>query len=182
MADYALATRYVHALLTDVPTDQVGRVQEEVCAAAELWRTSDALRAVMRNPFIPTKEKHLAMDRIAERAGWLEVVHSFLGVLVENGRFGLLDEVAAVLGDFVRARLGREIAVIESPVPLSDDETARLAQHLGRRLGVTLIPHVEVKPELIGGLRVRVADTMYEATVAGNLRALREELTKGRAE
>ena len=182
MANYALATRYVHALLADLPTEHVGRVQEEVCAVAELWRTSDALRAVMRNPFIPTKEKHTAIERIAERAGWLDVVHSFLGVLVENGRIALLDEVATVVADFVRARLGREIAVIESPVPLSDDETARHAQHLGRQLGVTLIPQVEVKPELIGGLRVRVADTMYDATIAGNLRALREELTKGRAE
>jgi F-type H+-transporting ATPase subunit delta len=182
MAEHALTARYVNALFEHLPTEQVGQVHGEVCAAAELWRASDALRAVMRNPFIPVEEKREAMERIAERAGWLETVRRFLGVLVDNDRIALLDELAPVVGDFVRAHLGREIAVIESPVPLSDDQTSRLAQRLGRRLGVTLIPQVEVKPELIGGLRVRVGDTMYDATIAGSMRALREELTKGRAE
>ncbi len=179
MADYALTIRYVHALLGNLPAEQVGRVHEEVCEAAELWDRSDDLRHVMLNPFIPVEEKMKAMGRIAERAGWLDLVRNFLGVLIENDRIALLSEVAPVLADFVRARLGREIAIIESPTPLSDEETARLMQRLGKRLGITLIPQVEVKPELIGGLRVRVGDTMYDATVAGSLQALREELAKG---
>jgi F-type H+-transporting ATPase subunit delta len=90
--------------------------------------------------------------------------------------------VAIVMADFVRERLNREVAVIETPAPLGDDEVAQLAQRLGRQLGVTLIPQVVVRPELIGGARVRVGDTMYDATIAGTLQSLREELTKGRIE
>jgi F-type H+-transporting ATPase subunit delta len=181
MADYALTARYVQALLEDLPTDRLGRVQEELCEAAELWRTSSPFRQVMANPFIPAEEKRDAMERIAARADWSEPVRHFLGVLVVNGRVQLLDEIAPVVADFVRDRLDREVAIIESPTPLADDEVARLAQQLGEQLGVTLIPQLEVRPELIGGVRVRVGDTMYDATIVGTLRSLREELTKGRA-
>ncbi len=181
MADYALTARYVQALLKDLPTDRLGRVQEEVCEAAELWHTSSAFRQVMVNPFIPVEEKRDAMDRITARADWSEPVCHFLGVLVINKRVTLLDEVAPVVADFVRDRLEREVAIIESPTPLADDEVAKLVHRLGEQLGVTLIPQLEVKPELIGGVRVRVGDTMYDATIAGTLRSLRQELTKGRA-
>jgi F-type H+-transporting ATPase subunit delta len=177
MADYALIARYVQALFDGLADDQIGQVQQEVAAAAELWHTCPELRRVLVNPFIPLEEKRTTLDRVAERADWLEAVSSFLGVLLENGRISLLDRVALVVADFVRARLGREIATIETPVPLSDDESDRLVHRLGAKLGVTLIPKVEMKPELIGGLRVRVGDTMYDASVAGNLAGLRDELT-----
>ena len=179
MGDLALSTRYVRALLKKLPAEHLERVQEEICEATELWHASADLRRVMLNPLIPVGEKVDAMARIAERAGWLEPVRNFLGVLVENERIALLSDIGAVLADMVRAHLRRQIAVIESPVPLSDEETARVTHRLGTQLGVTLIPQVEVKPELLGGLRVRVGDTMFDATVASNLRNLREQLTKG---
>jgi F-type H+-transporting ATPase subunit delta len=179
MAEYALIARYVQALFDGLADEQIGQVQQEVASAAELWRTCPDLRRVMVNPFIPLEVKRERLGRIIERAEWLEAVGSFLGVLLENGRIGLLGQVAGVVADFVRARLGREVARIETPVRLSDQETARLMHRLGAALGVTLIPQVEVKTELIGGLRVRVGDTMYDASIAGTLGLLRDELTRG---
>lgn len=179
MGSYALAVRYVHALLEGLPPDEVGRVQETVSAAAELWEASEDWRRVMLNPFIPYGEKQAAMDRLAERGEWHARVRSLLGVLLENDRIDLLSDVAPVVAEFVRARLKREIARIETPVPLDDDEIGHVLKRLGERLGVTLVPQVEVNPKLIAGLRVVVGDTMYDATVAGNIGSLREELSRG---
>lgn len=179
MAQYALIARYVDALLGELPDEQIGQVQDGVSSAAELWHTCADLRRVMVNPFIPVEVKRERLECIGERADWPEPVRTFLGVLLDNGRLGLIEQVAEVLAEFVRTRLGREVAVIETPVPLSDDETAGLTHRLGATLGVTLIPRVEVKPELIGGLRVRVGDTMYDASIAGTLGVLRDELTRG---
>ncbi|MBN1917005.1 MAG: ATP synthase F1 subunit delta [Verrucomicrobia bacterium] len=181
MGNYALVVRYVHALLQGLPSEEVGQVQEDISAAAELWRLNETLRRVMLNPFIPSGEKRGAMDRIAERAQWHERVRGLLGVLVDNERAALLAEVAPVVAESVRARLQREIAVVETPVALGDNEIEGLLKRLGQRLGVTLVPQVEVQPELIAGLRVRVGDTRYDATVAGNLESLREELGRGHA-
>ena len=90
-------------------------------------------------------------------------------------------DVASALEDLRRAHEGREEAHIESPLPLSDEETSAIAARLGKQLGVTLVPEVTVKPELIGGVRVRVGDTLFDATVAGSLESLREHLMKGSA-
>jgi F-type H+-transporting ATPase subunit delta len=181
MGRYALVVRYVHALLQNLPPDEVGQVQEDISAAAGLWASGEALRRVMLNPFIPAGEKKAAMQRIAERGQWHERVRNLLDVLVDNERIALLPEVAPAVAGLVRARLRREIAVVEAPVPLGGEEIESLLKRLGQRLGVTLVPQVEVHPELIAGLRVRVGDTRYDATVAGNLESLREELARGHA-
>jgi len=179
MGSYALAARYVHALLRDLPSDEVGQVQEDISAAAELWHASDDLRRVMLNPFVPPDDKRTAMERVAERGQWHERVRNLLAVLIENGRMALLPEVAPIVAESIRTRLRREIAVVETPVPLGDEEIKHLLKRLGERLGVTLVPQVQVRPELIAGLRVRVGDTMYDATVAGNIESLREGLARG---
>ena len=179
MGNYSLAIRYARALLEESPAKEASRVTEEVGEAAALWRQSEALRGVMLNPFIPVEEKAAAMEQIGERAGWLEVVRHFLGVLVSNERITLLPTLGSALGDLMRAREGREEALIESPVELSEEETKRIARRLGKALGLTLIPRVAVDPALIGGVRVQVGDTLFDATVAGNLGTLREALTEG---
>jgi len=179
MGNYSLAIRYAQALLGEIPAEQTGQAAEEVREAAELWRQSEVLRGVMLNPFIPVEEKAEAMQQIGERAGWLEVVRHFLGVLVSNERIALLPELVPMLGDLMRAREGRDEALIESPVALSEEETKRIVGRLGEQLGLTLIPRVAVDPALIGGVRVRVGDTLFDATVAGNLETLREALTEG---
>ncbi len=179
MGNYALATRYAHALLDELPDEHADRGCEQVRDAAELWRRSRDLRRVMLNPFIPVEERAEMMGRIADRAKWPKLVRDFLGLLVQNERIALLPELTAALADLVRLRRRQDVAHVESPVPLTDEETARLARRLGERLGVTLVPRVEVKPELLGGLRVRVGDTVFDATVTGNLESLREALIKG---
>ena len=179
MGSYALTVRYVRALFQGLPSDEIGEVQEELSAAAEVWHTSAELRRFMLNPFIPPHEKLAAFDRLSERGQWQERVRNLLAVLVENERISLLSELVPVVAEYVRDRLHREVAIVETPVPLDDGEIDRLLGRLSRRLGVKLLPQVEIRPELIAGVRVRVGDTMYDATVAGRVRSLREQLTRG---
>ena len=70
-------------------------------------------------------------------------------------------------------------ALATSAAPLSEDETANLKGKVAKMTGRTVDLRVEVDETLIGGLTVRVGDTLYDASVRGRLERLRERLVAG---
>jgi F0F1-type ATP synthase delta subunit len=51
-----------------------------------------------------------------------------------------------------------------------------IATRLSEVLGKRAIPHFRVKPDIIGGLVVRTADTIYDGSVKRRLDGLRRQL------
>ena len=70
-------------------------------------------------------------------------------------------------------------AVATSASPLNGQETAALQRKVAEMTGKTVDLRVEVDESLIGGLTVRVGDTLYDASVRGRLERLRERLVAG---
>jgi F-type H+-transporting ATPase subunit delta len=70
-------------------------------------------------------------------------------------------------------------AVAKTALPLTDDETAALQEKVAGMTGRTVNLKVEVDESLIGGITVRVGDTLYDASVRGRLERLRERLVAG---
>lgn len=72
----------------------------------------------------------------------------------------------------VEREIRRDSLVIESAQPLTEASAQAIVDRFSaggaRRLHITR----QVNPDLIGGVRCRVGDTVYDASVAGNLRAL----------
>lgn len=72
----------------------------------------------------------------------------------------------------VRARAAR---------PLDTDEAQKLTQTLERMTGQRVRLQVEQDPSILGGLIVRVGDTVYDGSVRHQLENLREQLEHGAA-
>ena len=70
-------------------------------------------------------------------------------------------------------------AVATAAMPLTADETEALQKKVAAMTGKTVDLRVEVDDALIGGLTVRVGDTLYDASVRGRLERLRERLVAG---
>jgi F-type H+-transporting ATPase subunit delta len=60
------------------------------------------------------------------------------------------------------------------------DETARemIAERLSGALGRKAIPHVRVKPEILGGIVVRTGDTIYDGSVRRRLEGMRGRMLR----
>jgi F-type H+-transporting ATPase subunit delta len=104
------------------------------------------------------------------------LLRRILGMLVERGRVGLLGGVSSAYGHLWNAARGVLPAEATSAVPLSEEQLASLKRALGRATGRDVELTTEVDPALLGGLLVRVAGQVYDGTVRGRLRALREHL------
>jgi F-type H+-transporting ATPase subunit delta len=79
-----------------------------------------------------------------------------------------------------RRRLNRERGIVEalvtSAVPLTPDETEALRRKISQMTDRTVELRAEIDESLIGGLTVRIGDTLYDASVRGRLERLRERL------
>jgi len=63
-------------------------------------------------------------------------------------------------------------AAVESATPLSDDLRASVASNLARIYGPGINASFAESPELIGGMRIRVASDVYDGSIKGSLAAL----------
>ena len=68
---------------------------------------------------------------------------------------------------------------MRSAAPLADADRAALRQRLGQRLGKTVLLDTEVDPALLGGFVAEVGSQVLDASVAGQLWALRAQIIKG---
>ncbi|MDR0440777.1 MAG: F0F1 ATP synthase subunit delta [Candidatus Accumulibacter sp.] len=97
---------------------------------------------------------------------------SFVAQLAENGRFDVLAEVSAIFESLKRENEGVEEASIASAFPLDEPALAALQKTLEAHFGSRLQGRVEVDPSLIGGVRVKVGDRVFDASVRGKLDAM----------
>ncbi len=131
--------------------------------------------AVFASPRISPDEKSAMIDKICGEKLLPTTLHS-LHILARHGRLGLLREVvdaAAVLCD---ERDGLRRATFTTVVPLDSAEQERLAAEVGRLIGFRLAPTFTVNPDVIGGLVVRIDDTVYDHSVATSLERLGDRL------
>ena len=105
-----------------------------------------------------------------------DVFKKFLGVLNQNGRLDLLSAICAEYRK-LRDTAGNRVRVaVRAAVPLSPDQVTKLEATLKSKLNATPVVTVTVDPDLLGGLVVRVGDTVYDTSVKTKLDDLRTHL------
>ena len=104
-------------------------------------------------------------------------LRNFLGVLLSNNDFHLIDDIVQSLDHVMREEAGGpQQATIISAVPLSEDESEKIEARLVERFGSNLEFTFLVDPEILGGLIVQVGDKLIDDSVRGRLSALRQKL------
>lgn len=103
----------------------------------------------------------------------------FLQKLVTNRRQVLIPQVANAYTDLLDAAAGRVHARVTFARAMSEADTAAIAAQLGKVLKKTVIPHVTVNPQILGGVIVRVGDTVMDGSVRRRLGAVRAKMLGG---
>jgi F-type H+-transporting ATPase subunit delta len=101
---------------------------------------------------------------------------SFVRVLIEGERIGVLPQIQAMFEALKDAADGTAKATIETAFPFEGAELAELTSALEKRFGRKIEATVTVRPELIGGARVTIGDTVIDGSVQEQLRAMAVQL------
>jgi F-type H+-transporting ATPase subunit delta len=103
----------------------------------------------------------------------------FLKILAQRGRFDCFPAVERAARGIQDEMTGRVRAVITSATELSDEMKERLEKQFSTMLGKKVLASVKVDPAIIGGVVVRVGDTVYDISVANKLKQLKSKAIKG---
>ncbi len=103
---------------------------------------------------------------------------NLLKVVIENNRLEVVPEIARQFRELKNQSEGVADAIIESALPLSEEEVTGLVKALGHRFpGFKFTPVVKVNQELIGGVRVTVGDKTLDGSIQAQLAHMQEALT-----
>lgn len=172
------ARRYAEAVFElGMRDDALGVYGDELEQAAALIG-SDKVLEVLGNPARPLAERQALADKLIERRV-PDPVHRLVALLVEHGKIERLGAIAAEYRRLLNEERGEVEALATVASQLTGSETAALQRKLATMTGKTVDLRVEIDESLIGGLTVRVGDTLYDASVRGRLERLRERLVAG---
>jgi len=174
----ALADEYARALL-DLASERglAVKVEDELFGLAELARQVEGLADFLATPIVPAEEKIEAVSE-AIRGAVSELAEDFMAVLLRNRRGPLLGAIARAYRRELDRRTGRRQVRVTSAVALTDYEKRQLAEALRQAIGAEPAIDAAVDPDLLGGIRVQVGERVIDASIQGQLRQLRETLSR----
>ena len=103
---------------------------------------------------------------------------NFVQVLVDNDRLGAAPAIRALFEGLKREHEGILEAQITSAFALDDEQQSRLVRRLESKYQRKVSAQVSVDPQLIGGVKIVVGDTVFDATVRSKLDAMSAALTR----
>ena len=134
-----------------------------------------AMARSLDNPkFTPGDKESLILSICGDRLD--AMARRFVRVLVEADRVAVLPQIAALFDELKNDAEGVATARIDSAFPLTDAQLAELKEALEKRFGKKIEATVNVDPELVGGARITVGDTVIDASVRAQLQAMANQL------
>lgn len=181
MRDTTIARNYAEALFTLAQRANDlrgwGGMITEVANAVGSDRT---LRLYLESPRVDATHKSEMLGRaFQDRMPRLMV--RFLQALVRNRRQMLIPAVAQEYMSLVDDAEGRMHANVTMAREPDEAETAVLIRELSRAFGKQVVPHVTINPAILGGVVVRVGDTVLDGSVRRRLGKLRAAMLTQRA-
>ena len=105
------------------------------------------------------------------------LIRNFLLVVIAHRRTKELNAICREFEAVVDERLGWISAEISSARELNAQQKEEIERVLGTKLGKFIRAHYKVQPELLAGVRARVASREYDASLRGKLESMRQHLS-----
>lgn len=175
MAELATIARPYAEALFKAAGDQAAEAAEWLEALAAI-AAHEQLLAFAADPKVTAQQVYDVVTGVL--AGALPPMgQNFLRAVIDNERLAALPEIARQFRARLNAQRGVADARVESAFPIDGAQLDELKAVLEKRFGRQLRLQVEVRPELIGGVRVVVGDEVLDASVKARLEQMRVALT-----
>jgi F-type H+-transporting ATPase subunit delta len=172
-----LGSVYAKALLAS--SEDVGETEAVMAGLQSLvddvLEQAAGLESTLSSPRVPFEAKEKMLDAaFAGKAA--PTLLTFMKVLCRRGRFSCLRAILKAARKQYNDLRGRIEVQVSTADPLSAKDLEATTQQLRRSLGRDVDVQVKIDPDLIGGIVIRVGDTVYDGSLANRLKQLRKDM------
>jgi F-type H+-transporting ATPase subunit delta len=156
---------------------KLDQLREQLAQFADALHAQRELAIFFFSPYFSTAEKQQALERAIDGADPLLL--NFLKVLIENHRMPVIFRIRQEyqrLWDEENRTLPVEVT---SAIALDPTTTDSLATTIGQRAGRKVTLKARVDPDILGGIVVRVGNSILDASIRNRLEQLRRQVAQG---
>jgi F-type H+-transporting ATPase subunit delta len=156
--------------------DKLDLVREQLGAFADALDETRELQVFFFSPYFSTQEKQDGLDRAVSGAD--PAVVNFLNLLIENHRMPVIFRVRRAYDELWEEENKRLPVQVTSAVELDQGTVKQIGDKIAEQTGrkVDLSAHVE--PDILGGIVVRVGNSVLDASVRNRLEQLRKQVAR----
>jgi F-type H+-transporting ATPase subunit delta len=173
-----VSTTYAQALFeVALELDNLDQIRDELGFINETFKTHPEFYEVFRTPKINKEERKDIITNVFGDKVSKEVMN-FMKILIDKRRGAAVSGIYSEYVTMVDEKKGVVKAVVESAIELTSEEqialTEKLAKVTQREVRLTCV----VKPEVIGGLIVRIGDKVIDGSVKSRLDIMKDNLAQ----
>ena len=176
MSTLIASRRYASALLSAAEEGNfLDLIVEELQVIKGVLENSRDLVHALRSPLVKGDKKiHILEEIFRDSIG--EKMFMFLKLVVRKKRAGLLPEIIDEFQILLDEKRGVINVDITSAVPLSDEQVDELVMKLAAFTGKKIRPRMLLNEQFIGGVAIKIGDTIYDGTISHQLQLFRRTL------
>jgi len=182
MTGSVAARRYAKALFDLAKRSDANALDKagsDLAAFAALAGENPELTRLFRDPVFSPEEKRGVISALTERLKNGDMVRDFLFLLADKHRLVLLDRIAGEFQSLLDAEKGIVRGEVVSAMTLGEKTRKNIEDTLEKKAGKTLILDFKVDEALLGGMLLRVGDSVMDASLKTQLSLLKDTIKRG---
>ena len=179
MKEIKQAKRYANALLRNVGIENAQQAISEISVVNELMGRSKEFKSLLVNPQFTVEDRKKVIKQIADKIKLSESTVKFIIHLSELGGILFLSEIIRISINLYLEKKRKIKAVVMTPIEINKDYENTLKLSLKKVTDRDVDIEYVMDPSLLGGILIKMGSTMYDTSLKGQLRLLKDELIKG---
>jgi F-type H+-transporting ATPase subunit delta len=156
--------------------DKLDTVREQLGEFADALQENRELQVFFFSPYFSTPEKKDGLKKAV--SGTDEIFDNFLELLIEKHRMPAVFRVRREL-DRMWQRENKLLPVeVTSAIELDEGTVKQIGDRIGEETGQKIELSAKVEPDILGGIVVRVGNSIIDASIRARLESLRKQVAK----
>jgi len=175
-----VAKRYADALF-EVAKERgtIDAVEEQLALVNQMVIDNEKLKKLLYMPRISRENKKQVMEKIFKDEVNSEVLN-LLKMLIDRHRVSILSELQTAYVDIANENRDIVDVFVTSASPLDTEEEDKLIQTFKKLYDKQLRLRMNIDPEVIGGVLVRIGNRLYDGTISNKLNRFHQILKTDR--
>ena len=176
MDQSAIAVRYAKAFFSLAKEkNELDKLKTDIALILEVCNTSADFVLLLESPVVKASKK-MEFMRSVFKTELNELTLNFLLLITKNKRESHIPGICRNFLALSRKDQNIKSAILTTASGVSAASVRKIQDLLGEELKASIELSTQVNPEIVGGMILRIDDTQYDASVATQLKKIKQSL------